>query len=177
MVDWDKEMDAATPRDEQPIREREGRPAADLAPPVAEAAAATVEASDVSFYERSIAAASARRGVSLDAIMTEDYEQLSYSSYPKVKCLTPDELESIYFADLANVPAWMDDRLRHVDTCKPCRRLFASMHPDGGSRKIFHRALRQALAEKAIAAAVGPKSFMTKFRLAASGAVAKFRAS
>jgi hypothetical protein len=176
MVDWDKEMDAASQRDDQLIKDQEGRPVADLEPPVAQAVAATVDAPDVSFYERSIAAAAARRGVSQDAIMTEDYQQLSYSIYPTVKCLTPDELESIYVADPENLPAWMDDRLRHVETCKPCRRLFTSMHPDAESRKIFDRALRQVLAEKAVAATVGPISFLTRFRLAAREAVAKFRA-
>jgi hypothetical protein len=171
MINWDKEMDAATQRDDQLIQDQEGRPVADL-----EAAAAAVDAPDVSFYERALAVASARRGVSQDAIMAEDYEQLSYSSYPTVKCLTPDEIDSIYVADPTNLPAWMDDRLRHAGTCKPCRRLFASMHPNAESRKIFEQAVRETLAEKAVAAAVGPVSFLTRCRLAASEAVAKFRA-
>jgi hypothetical protein len=175
MFDWGKEMDAATQRDDRLVREHEARLLADRKDSVT-ASAVEPGAHEVSLYEQAIAAAAARRGVSPETIVAQDYEQLSFSVYPTQECLTPDELESIYLADPANLPDWAKDRLSHADTCKPCRSLFASMHPDAESRQRFEQAVGQALAEAAAAAAVAsPLSFLDRFRVAANGAVALFR--
>jgi hypothetical protein len=175
MVDWGKEMQAATQRDEELVREQEGRPLADRKGSVS-ASAVSYVGREVSSYEDAIAAAAARRGVSPETILAQDYEQLSFAVYPTPECLTPDEIESIYLAEPANFPEWAEDRLRHAETCKPCQRLFASMHPDAESRRRFNQALDQALAGRAVAAAGGSRmSLLDRVRLAASGAAALFR--
>lgn len=175
MIDWGKEMDAATQRDEELVREQEGRPSADMEG-VIPASAVSYVGREVSSYEDAIAAAAARRGVSPETILAQDYEQLSLSVYPTPGCLTPDEVESIYLADPANLPDWAKNRLRHAEACKPCQRLFASMHPDAESRRRFNQALDQALAGRAVAATAGSRmSLLDRVRLAASGAAALFR--
>ena len=159
MIDWEKKMDAASERDDQLLQEQAAAGAfahqifLDTASAAADASMPEA-APEVSLYERAVAAASVRRGVSPEAIMQEDYQQLSYSSYPTPECLTPDEIESIYLTDSARLPAWAKVRLQHVGTCQPCRRLFASVHPDAESRKRFDQALEQALAAQVVAAQV-----------------------
>jgi hypothetical protein len=178
MIDWEKEMDAASQRDDQLLEDRTTRTLADLNLRSAGHAAAPAPMPDAaletSLYEQAIAAAAARRGVSPQTIMDEDYQQLSYSSYPTPECLTPDELESIYLTDPASLPAWAKDRLRHVDACQPCRRLFASMHPDAESHKRFKQALEKALAEEAVAVAA-PTNLLNRFRQVAAAAAARIR--
>jgi hypothetical protein len=159
MIDWEKKMGAASDRDDQLLQEQAAAEAfahqlfLDTASDAA--SASTPEAApEVPLYERAIAAASARRGVSQDAIIQEDYDQLDYSSYPTPECLTPDEIESIYITDPQKLPAWAKGRLQHVGTCQPCRRLFASMHPNAESRTRFDHALEQAIAAQVVAAQV-----------------------
>jgi len=154
MMDWEKQMDAALKRDDQLLQDHAVEARADRVSLAAGSAAAAAPMPEASLYERAVTAASARRGVSPEAIMREDYQQLSYSSYPTPECLTPDEIESLHLTDPAGLPAWAKDRLRHVDACQPCRRLFASMHPDAERRDSFNQALKQALAEEAVVARV-----------------------
>jgi hypothetical protein len=177
MVNWEKEMNAAARRDDQLVQDQEGRPLEDLELPGA-ASATMPSALEGSLYEQAIAAASARRGVSPETIMAEDYEQLSYSTYPTPECLSPDELETIYLADPVSLPAWAKDRLRHIETCTPCRRLFASMHPDAESRERFNQALEQALAEKAVGAtAANAADVLARLQLGATAAMDLFHIS